>query len=492
MFVHSCQQMRLAEQAAIDAGVITTDGLMDAAVCSAAAELRRDAEYGQISRTLPRIVVYAGKGKNAGDALGIARELGCSAITVRCATSVSQLAAETRRQLELTMAVADVKFATQPLTSVPEEGALILDGLLGSGACGSLRPEYAKLAHEMNELRHATTHSLLLAVDIPTGLDADTGSVDAAAVRADATLAIGCVKPGMLADGSENYVGRLLCAPLPHVSLPPSCARVADAGLLSLLPRRAFSCYKNQAGRVRIIAGSVGFLGAAQMSSEAALRSGAGLVELFCLPEIYDLLAVRIAPEIMVRRVASFADVPSEGAQALLIGPGMGAPSVPNKAALSALLARAECPVVMDADALRLLAAGDLPWPRLPILTPHPGEMRALFPQAAALSRAETAAQFLLRHPCTLLLKGARSLISDGSTTLYNSTGGPFMANGGQGDVLAGTVAGLAAQGLSPFHAAALGAFLCGRAAGIARAKLGYPLCVCASDLLPCLTAATH
>ena len=123
------------------------------------------------------------------------------------------------------------------------------------------------------------------------------------------------------------------------------------------------------------------------------MRSGAGLVELFCLPEYYDLLAVRVTPEIMVRRVSSFADVPSEGAQALLIGPGLGTPSAQNQAALHTLLARAECPVVMDADALHLLAAGHLPWPSQPILTPHPGEMRALFPQAAKLSRAETAAQ---------------------------------------------------------------------------------------------------
>lgn len=488
MFVLSCQQMRDAEQGTLAAGVISSDGLMDAAICSAVAELQRDAEYAEVRCTLPRVVVYAGKGKNAGDALGIARSLGYSHIILRCASPPEQMAPETRRQLELCKAAADVQNATIPLSPTPE-GTLIIDGLLGSGARGSLRPEYAHLTREMNALRCANPRSSLLAVDIPTGLDADTGAAGADTVRADATLAIGCVKEGMLADGAENYVGRLIGVPLPCVPLPHSTAQVADDGLLSLLPRRNFNCYKNQAGRVRIIAGSVGFLGAAQMCAESALRSGAGLVELFCLPEYYDLLAMRVAPEIMVRRVSSFADVSSEGAQALLIGPGLGTPSAQNQAALHTLLARAECPVVMDADALRLLAANRLPWPSQPILAPHPGEMRALFPQAANLSRAETAAQFLLNHPCTLLLKGARSLITDGSSVLYNSTGGPFMANGGQGDVLAGVVAGFAAQGLSPFHAAALGAFICGRAADIARAKLGHPLCVCASDLLPCLTA---
>ncbi len=488
MYVLSCQQMRDAEQAALAAGSATPDGLMDAAISSAVAELQRDAEYSEIHRTLPHVVVYMGKGKNAGDALGIARSLGYPCITLRCAAPAEQMAPETRRQMELTETVADVRTSALPLSQTPD-GTLIIDGLLGSGARGSLRPEYAQLVHEMNALRRTNPRSSLLAVDIPTGLDASTGTADAATVRADVTTAIGCVKEGLVADGAENYVGRLIGVPLPCVSLPHSTVQVADHSLLSLLPQRNFSCYKNQSGRVRIVAGSVGFLGAAQMCAESALRSGAGLVELFCMPEYYDSLAMRVAPEIMVHRVGSFAEIPSKGAQALLIGPGLGTPSAENQAALSALLARSECPVVLDADALRLLAAGDLSWPPHPILTPHPGEMLTLFPQAAALSRAETAAQFLLRHPCTLLLKGARTLTTDGSSVLYNSTGGPFMANGGQGDVLAGVVAGLAAQGLSCFQAASLAAFLCGRAASIARAKMGQPLCVCATDLLPYLTS---
>ncbi len=489
MFVLSSHQMRHAEQETLSAGVTTSDELMDAAINSAVSELHRDAEYAKVVQTLPRVVVYAGKGKNAGDAVGIARKLGYSSITLRCAVPVEQMAPETRRQLQL---ATKVQIAMQPLFPAPKGALLMIDGLLGSGARGGLRSEYAELTREMNALRNADIRNRLIAVDIPTGLDADTGAVDPAAVRADVSLAIGCVKPGMLADGAINHVGRLIGVPLPCVSLPHSAVQVADNDLLSLLPRRDYSCYKNQAGRVRIIAGSIGFLGAAQMCSEAALRAGAGLVELFCLPESYDLLALRVAPEIMVRRVNDFAEVPVEGAQTLLIGPGMGTPSAQNTAALGALIERVDCPVVLDADALRLLAAGELPWPRHAILTPHTGEMLALFPQAAELSRAEAAAQFLLHHPCTLLLKGARTLIANGTSTLYNSTGGPFMANGGQGDVLAGVVAGLAAQGLSCFHAASLAAYLCGRAAGIANVQLGCPLSVCATDLLPYLTCTDH
>lgn len=118
--------------------------------------------------------------------------------------------------------------------------------------------------------------------------------------------------------------------------------------------------------------------------------------------------------------------------------------------------------------------------------------MRRLHPAAAELTRAECAATYVQAHPCTLLLKGARSIITDGRTTLYNTTGGPYMANGGQGDVLAGVITAYAAQGVEPLQAAALGAYTCGRAAGLARAALGYPQAVSATQLLPWLTAAYH
>ena len=169
MYVLSCQQMRDAEQAALAAGSATPDGLMDAAISSAVAELQRDAEYSEIHRTLPHVVVYMGKGKNAGDALGIARSLGYPCIPLRCAAPAEQMAPETRRQMELTETVADVRTSALPLSQTPD-GTLIIDGLLGSGARGSLRPEYAQLVHEMNALRRTNPRSSLLAVDIPTGL----------------------------------------------------------------------------------------------------------------------------------------------------------------------------------------------------------------------------------------------------------------------------------------------------------------------------------
>ena len=487
MNIHPCELLRRAEQAVFDSKAMSSDALMDAAIEGCRALLARDPVFAGAAARFRCAIVYAGKGKNAGDAIGLAHRLGFADLRLRCAVPTHDMAAETRRQLA---AIPPEHLHVESDRPASAEEALLIDGLLGSGACGPLRPEYARLVAELNELRRHSRRALTLALDIPTGLSADGGYLPPLAVQADATLALGCVKPGMLADGAEDYVGRLLCVPLPGcVELPASAACALGEDTLNWLPRREFSCFKNRAGRVRIIAGSVGYTGAAQMCAEAALAAGAGLVELCCLPAVYPILAARVAADVMVRPVADYSELSAEGAQALLIGPGLGQPSEADCCALQQLVETAPCPLVLDADGLNLAAAHGWHIPRSAILTPHPGEMRRLFPAAAELSRAETAAAFVKAHPCTLLLKGARSIITNGSATLYNTTGGPWMAGGGQGDVLAGVVAALAAQGLPPLRAAALGAWLCGRAATAAYAAAGFPLSVPATRLLPYLTA---
>lgn len=489
MYIHSSQTMRAAEQALFDSGAISSDALMDAAITACVTTLRRDAQFHHAPARFSQVIVYAGKGKNAGDAIGIARELGYTRITLRCAAPPAAMAPETRRQIELA-APGCIQITEAPPTLVTGESALLLDGLLGSGARGPLSPAYAALVQEMNTLRQQHPRCLTLAVDIPTGLPIEPPAPTApAVVQADATLAIGCVKPNMLTDGAENYTGRLICIPLPQVPLPPSAACVADEGLLARLPRRDYSCFKNRAGRVRIVAGSPGYTGAAVMCAEAALAAGAGLVELYCQPNIYPILATRVAAEVMVRPVGSYAEVSSQGADALLIGPGLGQPAPDQAQALRRLAEQATCPIVLDADGLNLAAAGGWQLPPHSILTPHPGEMRRLHPAAGTMSRAEQATTYVHSNPCILVLKGARTITTDGHACIYNSTGGPHMANGGQGDVLAGTIAGFAAQGVPPLQAAALGAYCCGRAADMARAAAGYPLSIRATQLLPYLTA---
>ena len=489
MNIHPCRTMRLAEQALFDSGAIGSGDLMDAAISSALAQLSQDPDLCAAASRFSEVVVYAGKGKNAGDAIGLAREMGFSPISIRGVVPLRKMAPETCQQALRIPKDELVHIHDMPYS--PPGGILIIDGLLGSGAAGALRAEYAELAAEINALRAENPLNLVLSIDIPTGLDADTGQADEAAVQADITLAIGCVKPGMLADGAERYVGRLVCAPLPEVELPESSAQVADSSLQTLLPRRPYSYYKNQAGRVRIIAGSPGYTGAAELCAEAALAAGAGLVELCCLPSTYSILAARVSAEVMVRPLQSYAEVSASGADALVVGPGLGQPDAANTAALRELVEHCPCPLVLDADGLNLAATQG--WRISPhcILTPHPGEMRKLYPAAAHMSRAECAAAFVQERPCTLLLKGARTIITNGCATWYNSTGGPHMATGGQGDALSGAIAAYAAQGLSPLHAALLGAYSCGRAADIARATQGYPISVRPSSILAYLTTPT-
>ncbi len=472
MKICSAQSIREAEQGLFAGGSVSSLELMNAVV----------ERLWQACGALPlmqgfspaRVVVYAGAGNNAGDAIGMAARFGCP-VTLRCAGSLSADAS------------AQLCGREESGVPAPQEGLLVIDGLLGSGAVGALRPAYAELVRELNALRAASPRSLTLAIDIPTGLDAATGAHGADVVLADVTAAIGCVKPGMLADGAEDAVGRLLCIPLPEVGDIPAAdtARVSDAAELApFLPRRAYSCFKNRAGRVAIVAGSVGMAGAAQMCAEAALAAGAGLVVLYCMPPVYPILAARVAPEIMVRPVGSYADIHEPDAQALVIGPGLGEIQPVAAENLRRLATEFAGPVVLDADGLNTAAANQ--WKPQPnwVLTPHPGEMRRLFPEGAEMSRRETVSCYLGRHDCTLLLKGARTLIAQGSACFYNATGGPCMANGGQGDVLAGVIGGLAAQGVPPMRAAAVGACVCGLAAERAWAAAGYPPAVKATQVI--------
>lgn len=482
MNIHPCTTIREAEQELFRSGVISSTELMSKVVDRLWQAVQQEPEFRGWSPR--RVVVYAGRGNNAGDALGLAARFRCP-ITLRAVCPPRDFTPESAQQF--------AQLACHELsTAAPEaeDELLIIDGLLGSGATGALRPAYAELVAELNALRATGRRCRTLSIDVPTGLQADTGEVPGEAVRADVTAVIGCVKPGMLADRAEDYVGRLLCLPLPEVMLPESPGmQVATEEVLQWLPHRAYSCYKNRAGRVNIVAGSTGYAGAAQLCAEAALAAGAGLVALYCKEDIYPVLATRVAPEIMVNPISSYAEVPVDGARALVVGPGLGRQKGNEARSLHDLLLRCTLPMVVDADALNMTA--DFGWelPANAILTPHPGEMRRLFPAGTSYSRVECARRYTDIQPCTLVLKGARTVVTNGRETWFNSTGGPYMANGGQGDVLAGSIGALAAQGLSPMQAAVLGAWSCGQAAAVAAGQAAHARTIRASQVIAALPA---
>ena len=490
--------MRAAEEAAFARGV-EVEALMDKAGAGVAQAVTR------FFRKPGKCIVFAGKGNNAGDALVAAerlRRLGWK-IEVRLAFQERDCSGLMRKKLESlrrrpteilgttpsrgsgadpgVILVELFAEAAEELSATEEALAaeayiataaplIILDGLLGLGAKPPLRGPIRAACRSINQLR-ATKGACVFAVDLPTGLDGDSGKTDRDSVVADFTVTIGFAKPGLLADDALNFVGSLEVVHLDELRSPEKKAKEVVAALpvvRELLPRRKFSTYKNQCGRIGVVAGSRGFIGAALMTSQGALRAGAGLVEVFVPEEIYEIVASAAPMESMVKPLQSYRDLLKEKADVWAVGPGLGKS---RAAEILELIEKAKKPMVIDADALNILSEKTSALKHCKgkrLLTPHPGEMKRLWPDEKE-TRVKTATKFCQRFPVTLLLKGSRTIVAERDRPLsYNTTGNPGMATGGMGDILTGVCAGLLGQGLSLYDAARLGAWLCGRAAEIA------------------------
>jgi NAD(P)H-hydrate epimerase len=439
-------QMVDAERAAFARGE-SAEGLMEIAG-------RRLAEFVEQFHPRPGTCrVFAGKGHNGGDVLVAARYLADAGwrIEVEPVFSNQDLAPLTAKQL------ASIPTKT---STAPDYPLVVLDGLLGIGSNGEPREPVASAIRRINELRREKA-AWVLAADLPSGLR----------VEADATLTMGFAKSSLLTDDATNFVGRLGIAPLPGLQAPPnadSAEILVAENLRHLLPPRSFDSHKGTYGRVAIVAGSRDYPGAARLCSAAAVHAGAGLVTLFCPPEISQILSASVIPEVMVSPIEDFADVPVEKFTAVAIGPGLRRE---RDEMVRDFVRHCAAPCVVDADALNAISVSPgilktCAGPRL--LTPHPLEMERIFPRQN-LSRRAWLEAFVGEFPVTLLLKGSRTLVGEaGSATSYNSTGHPGMGSGGMGDVLTGVCAALLAQGKSPLEAAKLGAWVCGRSAEIA------------------------
>ncbi len=455
--------MRRLEEAAMAAG-IPEEALMDEAGAGLAAVVR------QFHPRPGTAVIFAGKGHNAGDACVLASHLLDAGWRVElreawAAESWKPLARRKREVLPGGVTCVPMDRAEVP----PGEPLLLIDGLLGIGTGGALKSPVKEACQTMNRLRERH-FAETWAVDLPSGMDADSGEADQDTVVADVTVTLGYPKTGLCAPGAEKHTGRLAVVPLTGLPLPENTETrdrlVTPATLLPLLRPRRFTMHKGQAGRVGIVAGSRGLTGAARLASTAAVAAGGGLVTLFCPGDVYEILAASCPPEVMVRPVNSCLEVIDFQLDAIGIGPGMGPAPLPY---LAALLRDDPRPVVVDADALNAMAAygvslaGRAGGPRL--LTPHPGELarltKAFVPGADSPARALVEAQNI-----TLLSKGSRSaVVSGGRPVFYNTTGHPMMAKGGMGDVLTGFTTTFAAQGMAFPDAAALGSWLLGFAA---------------------------
>jgi NAD(P)H-hydrate epimerase len=511
-----------AEMRAIEADAVkhgeTWDGLMEQA---GAAVARRILDWLGL-RTDQRVLVLAGPGNNGGDGLVVARHLQDHGWQVRCLTWARRMDPEDR----LLVALAERDVAVSPVSSsdfeLPLQEALswstvIVDGLLGTGLQRGIESPLADIIKQV-----AASNIPVAAIDLPSGVDSDTGRVLGAVLPADFTVATGLLKYGHVLEPGKSLAGQITIGDI-RVSQATSRETakgtlLTDSDISKMLPERSSDANKGTFGKAMVVSGSVNYIGAAALATEGAMRSGAGLVTLACAGDLLPILAVKLTE-------CTFLPLPSDlgaiaqpaadkllaetrGYSALLIGCGLGKEKE-TAAFLRSLLSRPEeithpgmrpigfaarrveakskeqekhelPPLVLDGDALNLLADWS-EWadhvPANSVLTPHPGEMArltGLSVDEVQADRVAVATEYAAKWKQVLVLKGAATVIAEPGGKVYVSPfSNPALATAGTGDVLAGTIVGLLAQGLDPLDAACAGVYLHGMAGKMLLAEYG-------------------
>ncbi|MFD6277985.1 NAD(P)H-hydrate dehydratase [Streptomyces sp. NPDC060209] len=426
-----------------------------------------------------RVLLLVGSGDNGGDTLYAGARLARRGAGVRALLTAPDKVH--RRALDALLAAGGQVLGGPPLGAFGPVD-LVVDGITGIGGRGGLRPEAAELVHAVTG-----GHAPVLAVDLPSGVEADTGQVLGEAVRADATVTFGTYKPGLLIDPAAEHAGALrlvdigLAAELPA---RPDLEALQYADVAALLPVPGAESDKYRRGVVGVAAGSERYPGAAVLAVAGALRGGAGAVR-YAGPGA-DAVIARF-PETLVHP-----GPPSKAGrvQAWVAGPGLGDSSAAARAVADVLAA--DVPVLVDADGLRLMDAGAVrARTAATVLTPHAGEAAALLGvprEEVEAGRLAAVRELAARYDATVLLKGSTTLVAEpgDAPVRVNPTGTSWLATAGSGDVLSGLTGSLLAAGLAPRDAASVGAYLHGLAAR--RASAGAP--VAAQDVADAVPAA--
>jgi len=477
MALYSSAQVRALDSYAIEELSIAGYTLMKRAGEAALRQLRGRYPLAH------RVVIVCGGGNNGGDGYVLARFAHAAGLTVSvlAASDPERLRGEARQAYEdLRASGVRVQSFAAPLLAA---GEIVVDALLGTGLKGAVREEYAQAIHAIN-----LSGRPVFSLDVPSGLDADAGVALGEAVRADSTVTFVALKTGLLVGDGPEYTGTVVFDDLEISPIPPQFAprltRIIESEIRAALPRRPRAAHKGDFGRVLIVGSGSGMPGATRLAGEACLRAGAGLTTVAVAPENVaaiaagrpELICLALTGEAVLADAAARADV-------IAIGPGLGRTPW-ARAALETVLA-ADKPLVVDADALNLLAEAALR-PRADwILTPHPGEAGRLLgatTQEIQHDRLRALDRLIERFHGTIVLKGAGTLVgASGRTPGVCERGNPGMASAGTGDVLTGAIAGILAQCRDPWAAARVGV-LVHAMAGDAAAR-GGERGVLASDL---------
>ena len=453
------------------------------------------------------VVFLCGPGNNGGDGYAAARLWAARGGKAHIVEVTAEVRGDALLNRNLAMMNPNILFSSaEDAYYGNPECDVVVDALFGTGLARPIAGAAADLVHfALDAQLHRKP---VIAVDIPSGIDGTTGkALGHWVVRATETVTFHCIKQGLLLANAPDYVGKITVQP---ILIPPS----DDPGLYILEPKdlqdffsRPQACHKGDFGRVVLFCGSRGMAGAAALCANAAMRSGAGLTTILCRESLLPILQTlapgamcAVLPErdgMLLPEAAEIAHKALERADAACIGCGLGQSS--DVMPILRLFAKADCPVVWDADALNLLAkhADLLPLKEADVITPHPGEAARLLDCDAEEITGDALAALDRLHElcgCTVLLKGARSLITDGMDIYCNLHTSPALAKGGSGDVLAGIITALLARRMPQYgegrmlswQAAAYGALIHGLA-GIRAAKLRGENCILPTDVVDCI-----
>jgi NAD(P)H-hydrate epimerase len=501
-------QMRDLEQRAAVLG-LPSEVLMDRAGLAVAREMKR--LLGGVAGR--RVLALVGPGNNGGDGLVAARHLHDWGAEVQICMVKPRQEADVNyrlvRERGIPTVVAGQGDGLPAVDGSVAWAEVVLDALYGTGKSRPLSGPSAEVLLSARARKAKDGNLRVFAVDLPSGLDADTGAVDQSCLPADATITLGYPKVGLYSFPGAAQAGRVVVA---DIGIPPELAEgiltevIAAEEVRACLPERRRDASKGTFGRVLVVGGSASYIGAAYLACTAAARVGVGLVTLAIARSLQPILASKLTevtylplpesePGALAPDSADAIRSALPDCDAVLLGCGLGQSEGAAELAGAVLRSAALPPLILDADALNILARVPQWWRDLPgdaVLTPHPGEMSrltGLSVEEIQSRRLSTAAEAACAWQKTVVLKGAYTVVAapDGRVRV-NPVANPGLASAGTGDVLAGAIAGLAAQGCRLFDAAVAGVFLHGQAGEVVRGELG-DAGMLASDLVPVLPA---